>query len=136
MPELPDLQVFSANLDKQLAGKVLDELTLVKGAKSNVSAAELKKALEGKKLDKVYREGKELRFAFGNKCILGLHLMLRGKLLWMEKGKIPPHSLLALSFSGGIQLAVTDYQRNARITLNPESSAAPDALSKEANLKF
>jgi formamidopyrimidine-DNA glycosylase len=31
---------------------------------------------------------------------------------------------------------MTDYQRNARIKLNPEISPVPDALSPEANLRF
>lgn len=136
MPELPDLQVFSANLDRQLAGKKLQQLNVSKRAKLNVSKAQLKKALEHQRLKKVYREGKELRFAFQNKNILGLHLMLRGKLQWLDEEHTPAHALLELWFEGDKQLVLTDYQYNARITLNPQAADAPDALAKDVNAAF
>jgi formamidopyrimidine-DNA glycosylase len=107
--------------------------------KINVSKAKLKKELEGKKLLKVYREGKELRFAFGNKTILGIHLMLRGKLFWFEDKNPHKHTLLEIIFAGKgkeLGLALTDFQRKANLTLNPAVSDVPDALSKEASLSF
>jgi formamidopyrimidine-DNA glycosylase len=39
-------------------------------------------------------------------------------------------------FENGKKLALTDYQRNARIIVNPEPAKAPDALSPEVNLTF
>lgn len=135
MPELPDLQVFSYNLNKELAGKTLKKIDVFKNAKVNVPEKDLKKSLEQQELSSVYREGKELRFAFQNKNILGLHLMLRGKLSWIDEEKNPPNTLLRLSFSDK-ELILTDYQYNARITLNPEPSDVPDALSSEANVAF
>jgi len=136
MPELPDLQVFSQNLDKQLAGKKLEKINVFKKAKTNVSGAALKKTLEGQSLKRVYREGKELRFAFQDKNILGLHLMLRGKLSWIGEGDEISNTLLEMFFSAGKAIALSDYQYNARITLNPEEARAPDALSNEVNEKF
>jgi formamidopyrimidine-DNA glycosylase len=136
MPELPDLQVFSANLNKELSGKTLDNIVISKGARVNVSESELKKSLHDQKLKSVYREGKELRFAFDNKNILGLHLMLHGKLSWLKDEKVPPHTLLELFFNNNKILALTDYQSNARINLNPEISDVPDALSKDIDIKF
>jgi formamidopyrimidine-DNA glycosylase len=138
MPELPDLQVFSRNLNKKLAGKIVQKISVF-GVKVNVSKTKLKKELEGKKLVKVYREGKELRFAFQNKAILGIHLMLRGKLFWFEDKSPHKHTLLEIIFDGKGKkqgLALTDFQRKANITLNPVVSEIPDALSKEANLAF
>lgn len=135
MPELPDLQVFSRNLNRQLAGKTLEKINVSNGARLNVAKAKLKKSLEGQKLEKVYREGKELRFAFQNGNLLGLHLMLRGKLYWFEAENPPKYTLLELVFKDR-RLALTDYQRKAAITLNPPATDAPDALSKEVNSKF
>jgi formamidopyrimidine-DNA glycosylase len=137
MPELPDLQVFSRNLTKQLAGKTLEKINVSTGAKINVPKAKLKKELEGQKLARVYREGKELRFAFKNNAILGVHLMLRGKLFWFEEKNPHKHTLLEMIFSNpGYALALTDFQRKATVTLNPSPSDVPDALSKEVNLSF
>ena len=77
MPELPDLQVFSQNLDKELRGKKVKRVVLRKGKKFQQPASKFK-ALEDATLKKVYREGKELRFAFSDHNVLGLHLMLHG----------------------------------------------------------
>jgi formamidopyrimidine-DNA glycosylase len=136
MPELPDLQVFSRNLNRRLGGKVLEKIGLTRGAKINVSAAKLKKAVHNQKLVRVFREGKELRFAFSNGNMLGIHLMLRGRLFWFEEKNPHKHTLAELIFAGSIGLALTDYQRNARIILNPPESDVPDALSRQANIKF
>lgn len=136
MPELPDLQVFSANLQKRLAGKKLVKLQLDKRAKTSVKAAVLRKAVEGQVLAKVYREGKELRLAFKNKTLLGIHLMLHGKLYWQDKEGPLPHTLVSFHFAGGIVLGLADFQRAARVSLNPETPDTPDALSALANAAF
>lgn len=138
MPELPDLQVFSQNLHKHLAGSTLEKISVLKDARVNVSQVKLKKALEGQKLVKVYREGKELRLAFQHDT-LGLYLMLHGRLYWFEEKNTTKNTLLELVFThkGNRQgLALSDFQHNARITLNPEDSDVPDALSKEVNTAF
>lgn len=136
MPELPDLQVFSANLDKALAGRKLQGLKVGKRARVNVPVARLKKALEQRRLKEVYREGKELRFAFRGGEVLGMHLMLRGRLQWLEAEDPPKAILLELQFAGREPLVLTDFQYSARIILNPPAAEAPDALSKEVTLGF
>src|ERR1700743_2109686 len=83
MPELPDLQAFSHNLQKRLDGKTVKKID-VHTPKLNVSAAELKKKLEGQQLKEVRREGKELYFEFKEGSILALHLMLHGQ-LYLDK---------------------------------------------------
>ena len=135
MPELPDLQVFSKNLHRRLAGKTLKKIEVSKGAKVNAGAKALKSKFEKQKLKSVYREGKELRLAFNNKNVLGLHMMLRGRLVWYEE-EPPRHTLLQLKFEDDLNLALTDYQRNARVTVNPVESEAPDALSADVNVAF
>ncbi len=77
MAELPDLTVFAQILSRRFNGKVLDSLEITVGKKLNVSAAELKAALEGRELTGVNRVGKTLQFQFSGRQVLGLHLMLR-----------------------------------------------------------
>ncbi|MEP6595131.1 MAG: DNA-formamidopyrimidine glycosylase family protein [Ginsengibacter sp.] len=72
MPELPDLQVFSRNLNKMLAGKTLQKVSVPVDKKLNVSTEELRSSIEKQKLDEVYREGKELHFKFSNGNVLAL----------------------------------------------------------------
>ncbi len=127
MPELPDLQVFAHNLDKELAGKTLDSV-IVHSKKLNVSAGELQKALHHKKLKNVYREGKELHFDFGEHT-LALHLMLHGRLFLFEDKNEQKYTVVELNFKAGKGLALTDWQGAATPTLDPEPKDAPDALS-------
>ncbi len=81
MAELPDLTVFAQILTRRFAGKVLESLEVTEARKLNVSTADLQKALEGKKLNAVSREGKTLQLHFSGGQVLGLHLMLRGELV-------------------------------------------------------
>jgi formamidopyrimidine-DNA glycosylase len=80
MPELPDLNVFARNLDKKLSGRKVKKIEVENKRKLRVPVSKLKKGIEGSKLKKIYREGKELRYEFTNGNILGMHLMLHGNL--------------------------------------------------------
>jgi len=135
MPELPDLEVFSRNLNRRIGRQRLDTLTLSSRAQSSAGAARLRKALAGAQLRSVMRDGKELHFHFGNGHVLALHLMLHGRLYWQQE-RPEPHTLLTLAFANGRVLALADFQHKARITLDPEPAEAPDALSKQVNLSF
>ena len=131
MPELPDLQVFSRNLEKKLAGKTVKEVIVHKAPKLNVSHQQLHDTLHGQKLDKVYRDGKELHFRFSKGDILGLHLMLHGKLFLFEGKNDNKNSIIEVVFTDDTGLALTDFQGIANPTLNPEEKPAPDAMSPE-----
>jgi formamidopyrimidine-DNA glycosylase len=136
MPELPDLEVFSHNLQRKLKGKTLERISLVNRSKSKVSEQELNDTLSGKKLHEVYREGKELRFSFGNDAILGMHLMLHGKLEPFDGKTLPKHTIVGLHFKDDSGLALTDYQGAANASLNPAISEVPDAVSKEMTVAY
>ncbi|OOG18788.1 hypothetical protein BWD42_02165 [Sphingobacterium sp. CZ-UAM] len=127
MPELPDLQAFSNNLTKMLKGKVLENAVIYNKQKIKVNEKSLQ-TLIGKKLIKVYREGKRLYFDFGKEAVLSLHLMLHGKLVYSEDEN-PKYSLVAMKFKDGKTLAITDFQKMANIELNPDPSEGIDALS-------
>lgn len=85
MPELPDLQVFSHNLQQKLKGKSVHKIGIVNKKRIKETEGGFNKALAGASLQQVYREGKELRFLFDNGALLGLHLMLHGKMVLFEK---------------------------------------------------
>ncbi|MNL14110.1 Formamidopyrimidine-DNA glycosylase [compost metagenome] len=136
MPELPDLEVFAANLEKRLKNKTLEKLEVTVSKKLNVSEQELKAALEGHQLKAVSREGKTLQLHFGTGQVLGLHLMLHGELKLVEADAPPKFQIITLHFKGGDALTLTDFQRQATPTLNPEAATAPDALSKEMSVDY
>ena len=128
MPELPDLQVFARNLNKLFKSKTLEKVEVPHAKKLNVSITELKKALEGAKLNDVKRVGKELHFEFDNKHVLGLHLMLHGEFRLFDEENKYKSTIVELYFKGTQGLAVTDFQGAATPTLDPEEKDAPDAL--------
>ena len=136
MPELPDLQAFSHNLNKKLAGKTVKQIAVINAKKLNVSHKELQDKLAGQKLDEVYREGKELYLKFSNGDILGLHLMLHGKLFLFEDKHENKYPIIELHFNDDTGLVLTDFQGIATPTLNPEDKDAPDALSKDAGVDY
>jgi formamidopyrimidine-DNA glycosylase len=136
MPELPDLQVFSRNLTKLLKDKKVKEVRVTNTKKLKVPVKKLKEAVEGKKLLKVVRDGKELHFIFNNNAVLGLHLMLRGKLHFFEGDHSEKFAIIELRFSDKTGLVMTDFQGQATPTLNPPEHDGTDALAPAMNLRF
>lgn len=128
MPELPDLQVFSRNLTKTLEGKTVKAVEVPNAKKLNVSVKELKDVLEGQTLTAVKRVGKELHLEFKDGTVLGLHLMLHGKIYLFDKTNEQKYTIISLVFEDGAGLALTDFQSAATPTLNPEANGVPDAL--------
>jgi len=133
MPELPDLQAFSHNLNKKLARKTLRDINVINAKKLNVTHKELKETLEGQQLEKIYRDGKELYLKFAKGDILALHLMLHGKLFLFEGKNENKYPIIELYFSDNTGLVLTDFQGIATPTLNPEEKTAPDALDIDAD---
>ncbi|UOE52084.1 Fpg/Nei family DNA glycosylase [Mucilaginibacter sp. SMC90] len=132
MPELPDLQAFSHNLQKKLAGKTIKKIDVHNAKKLNVSTNELNEILSGQTLEKVYREGKELHIRFSKGDVLGLHLMLHGKLFLFDIKNENKYAIIELHFDDNSGLALTDFQGIATPTLNPEKKDVPDALEADA----
>jgi formamidopyrimidine-DNA glycosylase len=62
MPELPDLEVFGKNLNKQFAGKTLKRIQIKVEKKLNAPAKDFQKHLENQTLNKIHREGKGIIF--------------------------------------------------------------------------
>ena len=135
MPELPDVEIFARNLDKLFAGKKLQRIKIIGGKNFTDSAVTFTKRLKGKKLERIYRSGKEMRFQFSGDELMGLHLMLTGDVIVFDK-KNDHHSTLAeLFFEGGQGLALTDRMRNAHLKIDPVDKEGIDAISPQLNFK-
>lgn len=136
MPELPDLEIFAANLEKRFKNKTLERLDVTVAKKLNVPEKDLKAALEGHQLKAVLREGKTLQLHFGGGNVLGLHLMLHGEIQLIEKDDEVKFKIIEFHFKGDNSFALTDFQKQATPTLNPEASEVPDALSREFTITY
>jgi len=136
MPELPDLEIFAANLEKRFRNKILESIQVTVTRKLNVSPEEVSAALEGHKLQSVAREGKTIQLHFGGGGILGLHLMLHGELKLLEDEQEVKYKVITLHFQGGEGFALTDFQKAATPTLNPVVTKVPDALSDKMSITY
>lgn len=132
MPELPDLQVFSHNLNKLFKNKKLEKIIVT--GKANVPGKKLQDTLQGLELNKVARAGKQLHFEFAKGHVLGMHLMLHGQLHAFDSKNENKFTVAELLFEGGKGLALTDFQKAANVTLDPEETNVPDAL--DADVKY
>jgi len=136
MPELPDIEVFTRNLNKIFAGKKLLKIKIVDGRKLKDAPNAYPEALDGKILERIYRSGKEMRFAFSGGTLLGLHLMLTGDIFVFDK-KNDHHSAIAeFYFRDAPGLVLTDRMKNANIKLNPVDKTGVDAISPQLNFKY
>jgi formamidopyrimidine-DNA glycosylase len=133
MPELPDLEVFAKNLHAMYAGRQLTQVKILYPGSLKSDRETFATQLEGQFLKEVFRSGKELRFLFSNNNLLGLHLMLHGKLYRFDNKNENKYTLVEFYFHG-TGLALTDYQKSANIQLNPEEKNGIDALSGKLNL--
>ncbi|MFS8083232.1 MAG: DNA-formamidopyrimidine glycosylase family protein [Ginsengibacter sp.] len=135
MPEIPDIQVFAANLKKIFGGKTLLQIKVLNGKKLKNTEREFNEHLKGKMLKDIYRSGKELRWIFSNGDVLGMHLMLTGDAKTFQKINEHKFTIVELYFSGNTSCALTDMMRNANVTLNPTDKPGIDALDKKLNFK-
>ncbi len=137
MPELPDLQAFSKNLTSLIGGKKIAQIRIPYTKRLKTPAKDFSKKLEGRKIRKIYREGKELCFEFDSGDILALHLMLRGQLYFFEGDEHDKkYPIIELKFADGSGLVMTDFQGQATPTLNPDEHDGVDAMSEEVDFAF
>jgi formamidopyrimidine-DNA glycosylase len=136
MPELPDIEVFSANLNKIFAGKKVTKVNVINGNKLKDKPTDIISNVEGKTLKSIYRSGKEMRFEFTDGTLLGMHLMLTGDVFLFDKENERKTTIIEFYFDNGKALALTDRMRNANVKLNPEDKEGIDALDKKLNYKY
>lgn len=134
MPELPDLEVFAANLrSKILDQKITDVLAPGKRVRHRPSPDYPK----GRRICDVRRDGKAIRFCLDDGKDFTVHLMLNGFFfisspeqlgevrnrkfeLWMDR----------------LVFGVGDRQGFAVVDFEPEVPDSPDALSPEFSLQY
>ncbi|KAA9037128.1 hypothetical protein FW778_17000 [Ginsengibacter hankyongi] len=130
MSELPDIDVFSANLNSIFAGKKVVKVKVVNGNKLKDKPQDIITNVQGKTLKSIYRSGKEMRFEFKDGSLLGMHLMLTGDVFVFDKENDHNSTIIEFHFNNGKGLALTDRMKNANVKLKPEDKDAVEALDK------
>ena len=129
MPELPDLQVYIESLAARVAGRTLVKARILNPFLLRTAVPPLP-AAEGRKVEGIRRVGKRIVIGLEGGLFLVLHLMVAGRLRWLEPGaKAPGRITLALfEFDSGT-LAFTEAGTKRRASLHVvEGEAALAAM--------
>jgi formamidopyrimidine-DNA glycosylase len=125
MPELPDITVYCEALERRVLGQTLDRIRLndmfvLRTARPPIDS------LEQHRVTAVRRLGKRVVLGFDHGAWLVIHLMIAGRLHWIEPGaKLTARNLLATFFfgSGALTLTEAGTKRRAAIHVLPDEAA-------------
>ena|SRR5690348_15494047 len=122
MPELPDVEVYVESLRERIAGRQFLRVRLMNPFLLRTAVPPLSSA-EGKRIAGVQRIGKRIVLALEDGPYLVLHLMIAGRLRWLDPGEKPPGriTLALLDFENGT-LVVTEAGTKRRASLHVVSS--------------
>jgi formamidopyrimidine-DNA glycosylase len=127
MPELPDLEVYVEALDARVRGQALRNAQLRNAFVLRTVDPPLSE-LEGRAVRRVRRRAKRIVVDFPDELFLVVHLMIAGRLRWLEHGRAPPAriTLATFEFDNGT-LALTEAGTKRRASLHVVRGA--DALA-------
>ena len=118
MPELPDVTVYIEALEARVRGKRLERVKLLNPFILRTAVPPISE-VEGKRVTEIRRVGKRIVFVLEGPLYLVLHLMIAGRLRWLQaKDKSPGRITLALlEFENGT-LAFTEAGTKRRASLH------------------
>ena len=120
VPELPEVETIRCCLLDQVVGEEIHKVRVRRGSRllrDTVSAGELRKRLQGARIEALGRRGKYLIAALSTGDFLVLHLGMTGRLYTVNKGeKSPAHTHLRFSL-GEDDLILVDPRTFGRVLL-------------------
>lgn len=132
MPELPEVETISRQLQERLSGSVLSKIVIHRSDVIKNTADDLRIAGEGKKVLNIYRLGKYLGLQMENKNEIWFHLGMTGQIFWgSQQSGLDPHTHLLLYFSGEkMPLIFRDVRRFGRVFIRSLSSKPPQGFAR------
>ena len=124
MPELPDITVYIEALDARIRGATLEQAEIRNPFLLRTVEPPVARCV-GRRVTELRRLGKRIAIGFDNDVWLVLHLMIAGRLHWLDahtKAK-PRASLLTLQFDTGL-LTLTEAGTKRRASLHVVQGAA------------
>ena len=119
MPELPDIVVYIENLESRIQGRTLERVRLLNPFVLRTAIPPISSA-EGRKVLGLRRLAKRIVIGLEGDLFLVLHLMVAGRLRWLEgKARLPSRiALAAFEFdSGTLVFTEAGTKRRASIHL-------------------
>ena len=138
MPELPDLEVFSENLKRKIAGKKITDAFCFNSLRINIDNNTLSNRLAGSEISDILRIGKELYFHLANEAVFSVHLMLHGRLDICPSSYVSGvrNKIMSIGFEDAHSLVISDFQGLCKITFDPLITDIPDALGDDFTLDY
>ena len=118
MPELPDITVYLEALERRVVGQVLEKIRLENIFVLRTAVPPID-SLHGRRVVALRRIGKRIAFGFEGERWLVVHLMIAGRLQWVEAG-VKPKAMNALAhffFANGV-LTLTEAGTKRRASLH------------------
>ena len=118
MPELPDIAIYCDALASRIAGEALVHVRIDSPFVLRTAVPPIDDA-DGKRVRQVRRLGKRIVLALDADLFLVLHLMIAGRLRWLDIGTKPPKriTLARFEFAAGT-LAFTEAGTKRRASLH------------------
>lgn len=127
MPELPDLEAYRRNLERLVLHREITAATIYRTKRVSAPQEEVDR-LVSRRITSLKRNGKELLLELDNGRILAVHLMLQGRIDLVADEEEVRYKTFSLRFPDS-SLVVSDPRGWAKVTLDPKTPAAPDALA-------
>jgi len=138
MPELPDLKVYSVNIEKLIKDKKVSDVKIYNSAQIDVDINAIVSGIKNSAVSQVYAQGKELFIRFTSGNLIGIHLMLNGKCFYEQSAEAvtTANKIMGIFFEDDTCLLITDFQNFCKIRYNPQASPVPDVLSSEFTMDY
>jgi len=117
MPELPDIVVYVESLERRIVGRTLEQVRLNSPFVLRTAVPPLTDVV-GKRVLAVRRIGKRIALVMEGELFVVLHLMIAGRLRWIEPGGKPPATALATFHFANGTLAFTEAGTRKRASLH------------------
>jgi len=117
MPELPDIVVYVESLERRIVGRTLEQVRLKSPFVLRTAVPPLTDVV-GKRVIAVRRIGKRIALVVEDELFVVLHLMIAGRLRWIEAGGKPPATALATFHFANGTLAFTEAGTRKRASLH------------------
>jgi formamidopyrimidine-DNA glycosylase len=117
MPELPDIVVYVESLERRIVGRTLEQVRLNSPFVLRTAVPPLTDVV-GKRVLAVRRVGKRIVLVVEGELFVVLHLMIAGRLRWIEAGGTPPAKALATFHFANGTLAFTEAGTRKRASLH------------------
>ena len=117
MPELPDIEIYLESLAARISGHALERVRLLNPFLLRTAVPPIE-SIAGKRVTGLRRIGKRIVIALEGELFLVLHLMIAGRLHWLDSSvrREPRNTMALFEFADG-RLAFTEAGSKRRASL-------------------